>query len=336
MKLKHLFICLVMFLFSAGSARPAFAAKRDVSGVLSNVIGTVQIKHTGSEAWANLKIGDFVYEGDSVKTGARSRAMILFANGVESRMHANTMLKVRPKELGKNSNTSLEMSLGKLWNKVLRQKTKFDIHTPVATISVRGTEYESDVDDKGETTCKCYDGEVEMGNEFGIVRIRKGTMSHAGAGQAPKEAEKMGDTDKSTWQDEVKTTGGVKITLANGEAKLNEEVSGAILIVDSKGKPDTAYAKEINITCDNSKVQLEKVGDTKWQSAIALAPSKGELSFKIKSTGFGVTNVSAIGEGLAASMVSFEVKAPPNKNLTIKIKDENGVEKQLLLKFKAK
>ena len=327
---------MILFL-ATGSASPLAQGKKDVSGVLSNVIGTVQIKHPGKDsAWASLKTGDFVYDGDSVKTGARSRAMILFANGVESRMHANTELKVRPKELGKNDNTSLEMKLGSLWNKVLKQKTKFDIHTPVATISVRGTEYESDVDDKGGTTCKCYEGEVEMGNEFGIVRIKKGTMSHAGQGEAPKEPEKMGDSDKSTWQEDVKTSGNVKIALAKSDAKLNEEISAVISIVDSNGKTESSYTKDIKISCDNSKAQLEKQGDTKWQSAISLNPSKGETAFKVKSSGYGVINISAIGDGLSASMVSFEIKSPPNKTLSVKIKDDKGVEKELLLKFKAK
>jgi len=328
-----------MFLF-AGSASPVLQAKKDVSGVLSNVIGTVQIQHPAKNVkdakWENLKTGDFVYEGDSVKTAPRSRAVILFANGVESRMYANTMLKVKTKELGKSENTSLEMTLGRLWNKVLKQKTKFDIHTPVATISVRGTEYESDVDEKGGTTCKCFEGEVELGNEFGSVRVKKGTMSSAGQGQAPKDPVKMSGDDNSKWQDEVKPAGSVKITFANSEAKLNDELSGTIAIVDSNGKSDTSYAKDIKLTCDNAKAQLEKQGDTKWADSISLTPSKGETSFKAKSSGYGVVNVSAIGDGLGASMASFEIKLPQGKNLRVKIKDENGNDQELLLKFKAK
>jgi ferric-dicitrate binding protein FerR (iron transport regulator) len=312
----------------------AFAAKRDVSGVISNIIGTVQIKRDGSQAWTNSKIGEFIYEGDSVKTLVRSRALVTFTNGVESRLHANTVFSVVPRELGKGGNNAIKMSVGKLWNKVLRQKTKFDIHTPVATISVRGTEYEADVNENGETVCKCYDGEVEMGNEHGYVKIKKGTMSSAGQGEAPKDPVTMGDEDKSKWQDEIKTNS-IKLTLKKQVALLNEEIEGSLAVSDSKGNTDKGYNKEIKLASDNQKCLFSK-GDGKWQAAVSVTPDKGEASFKVKSSGYGMTSVSASGESLGSSMTSFEVKLPEKKSLRIKVKDAGGEVKEMLLKFKPK
>lgn len=314
-------------------AAPAHGAKRDVSGVISNIIGNVQVKREGSQAWTNSKIGEFIYEGDSVKTLARSRALITFTNGVESRLHANTVFSVVPKELGKGGN-AIKMSVGKLWNRVLRQKTKFDIHTPVATISVRGTEYEADVNENGETVCKCYDGEVEMGNEHGYVKIKKGTMSTAGQGEAPKDPVKMGDEDKSTWQDEVKTNS-IKLALKKQTALIDEEVDGTLTVNDSKGNKDTNYKKDIKLASDSQKCLFSK-GDGKWQASISVTPEKGDAAFKVKCSGYGLIGVSASGDGLGSSMTSYEIKLPEKKNLRIKVRDASGDVKEMLLKFKPK
>ncbi|MFH1368658.1 MAG: FecR family protein [Elusimicrobiota bacterium] len=313
---------------------PVFAAKKDVSGVVSNVIGTAQIQRGSAGAWANAKIGDFVYDGDSVKTLPRSRALISFSNGVEARLHANTLFSVVPKGAGKKAEGStIKMNIGRLWAKVLRQKTKFDIKTPVATISVRGTEYETGVGEKGNTTVKVFDGEVEVGNEYGNKKLKKGQMNSTNPGNPPGDAKDMGEGDKDNWQDEVKSAGSVKIELKKQEAMVNEVVEGKVSVYDSQGKLKTDFSKEIKISCDSADVTFSKSGEEKWAASLSVAPDKGEVSFKVKTTAGGTKNISASGEGLGAGMASLSVKLPEKKTLKIKIMDAEGKQKELQLKF---
>lgn len=335
--MKRIQVLLLSLGMIAAFAASVYAAKSDVSGVVSKIIGSVQIKRAGSAAFIGAKVGDFVYSGDSVKTLPRSRALISFTNGVEARLHANTNFTVSGKDQARKSDTtSIKMGVGKLWTKVLRQKTKFDIHTPVATISVRGTEYETSVGDKGDTTLKVFDGEVECGNEYGTARVRKGQMNNTGAGGPPGEPKDMGEGDKDNWQDEVKSAGSIKIELAKSEAKLNESVDGKLTVNDSNSKKNTAYAKELKLTCDNSSVVFAAAGGDQWSSSLNLKPSQGEASFKVKASAGGTMNISATGDELGASMAVLDVKLPPKKDLRIKMKGEDGSEKEFILKFKAK
>ena len=311
-----------------------------VAAVISYVRGRVNIKRPSSKVWVSAKSGSFLYEGDEIRTRTRSRAVVTFNNGVETKLYSNTRFTVQAKEITKKKKpgNSIKIAFGRIWTRVLKQKTKFDIHTPVATISVRGTKYETNVAAKGgRTTVKVFSGVVEMGNKFGKVKITKDSKSSCDAGSAPMPPAEMTKDDVPTWQDadELKTSGTLDMELKSEDALTDEAVEGKVIVNDSDGKIDKAFKSEISVGADSKDAELSLDG-TSWSSSVKSKPSDGVLVFYVKAKSKGTVNVSASADGVGGSMVSFEVKLIPKKNLKINIQDSEGNKKELLLKFKAK
>ena len=319
-------------------AAPSYSAG-GVSAVVTFTKGKVSVLKPGTKTWEALKTGQFVYQGDTVRTGPASRAGITYTGGIENRLNANTTFKVEPEELANTGEgNKIQMLFGKVWTKILRKGTKFQIHTPVAVCSVRGTEYETDVSDNGHTDVKVYDGVVEFSNEFGSKNIDKNSKSSCDAGSPPADPQPMSSGDKDSWQDEMNTTGAIKLESA-GDLTVGGAQDGTLTVLDKKGKTDDKYAKKITITSDNQAVSFSPAGAESWAGKLEAEPAAGIIAFRVKLTGAaGAAGVSvtAAGDGLGATMLSLNVKTVQVKNLKVKLKTGDGKDKELLLKFKAK
>lgn len=317
----------------------ANAAHKGVSAVVTYTKGKVQVMASGTKTWNNANMGQFIYEGDTVRTGPASRAGLTYTGAIETRLNANTTIKVEPAELAnKGEGDKIQMLFGKVWTKILKKRTKFQIYTPVAVCSVRGTEYETDVEKDGRTDVKVYEGEVELFNNYGSKKVNKNSKSSVGAGSPPSDPVPLGGGEKETWQEEMNTKGSLKLDLGNKEVAAGRTLEATVTVLDKKGNKDEKYAKKITISSDNNDIAFALGGSDDWSSKQESVPAAGGLVFRIKALkdGSSGANISVSAEDLGVTMGKIDIKRVPVKNLKVKIKTADGKEKELLLKFKPK
>lgn len=143
-------LCCLAVLLSI--AQKAFAGAH-----LSKASGIVQWRSAISTQWAVVKtLPHDVAEGDTVRTGARASASLAFDDGSRVDLAANANFTLE--ETGAQR-SSLKLNFGRL--KAFVQKIasrRFEVRTPTAVCSVRGTEFQVDVENSGRTTVNLYAG----------------------------------------------------------------------------------------------------------------------------------------------------------------------------------
>ncbi len=204
------------------------AAAAPVAGVVIVLQGKPQSQFPGRKDFKPMKMGQFVYEGETVQTRAGERVSVAFTGGAEVRINENSTFVV--KSGGGQKPTSLSTTIGQAWTRLLHGKAGLSIRTPTAVCAVRGTE--ADVESAEVTTVKVYEGLVDVMNEQGKQSLTAGQMTSAAAGQAPAPPRTLRPEDKGTWQDGMKPVGvEEQIERLNKEAQKNRELE-----IESGGK----------------------------------------------------------------------------------------------------
>ncbi len=145
---------LACALLAALSTGPAFAAS---TAYLSKTSGLVQWKKSGSADWDNVSnVPQDLDVQDSVRTGSRAQATLMFGDGSRIELGPNASFQLEAAEQGKSG---IKLNFG--WIKAFVQhigNRKFQVRTPNAVCSVRGTEFRVEVDNGGRTTVDLYKG----------------------------------------------------------------------------------------------------------------------------------------------------------------------------------
>ena len=138
---------------------------------ISHVKGIAQARSPllGSD-WQGVVSGAKLTEGDELRVPAGSFVTLRFADGSSVRINENSELKLS--ELRKSSRTDeqqsvLDLSRGGLESHVTpvmeqRRKRKFEIKTPMATTSVRGTVFSVSISESGKAITAVDKGVVDV------------------------------------------------------------------------------------------------------------------------------------------------------------------------------
>ncbi len=167
MKRKHLLLLPVFFLLLAQSAHARQA-------ILSSLSGTVEIQVNKSNLWRQAKAKMFLKEGDKIRTGKRSKAVLLFEDGSRTQIAAETTLAMSSLA----APVTLSQTSGRTRHKIAKAGRGFTLRTPTAVCSVRGTEFEVGVAGGGETNLKVDEGIVNG------MKTATGESMDVGAGQS--------------------------------------------------------------------------------------------------------------------------------------------------------
>ena len=136
--------------------------------------GSLLIK-AGEAQWNPVKVGDQLKLGDTLKTGAKSYAEIVYGEKVVCKMSENTEFTIKTVTPEKKT---IFQSIGKLWFKVQKLVgEKFEVETRFGTAGVRGTIIGSETDPATGTQFVCEEGTI-------YLRDPKGTESEMGAGNS--------------------------------------------------------------------------------------------------------------------------------------------------------
>jgi hypothetical protein len=175
-------------------------------GSATNAIGTLTIVRTdGVQQRLQGKGNVPLYEGDVLKTDGSSQALIEFQEGIQVALNESTTFKLISRwEKDKPITRILRLSQGEVWAKTAGGPKRFEVETPVATASIKETEFNLKVQDDGQSILTVIEGVVQFGTPFGTCPIKTETISYGVRG---KKCTKPAATDAKaakSWTEAVR------------------------------------------------------------------------------------------------------------------------------------
>ncbi len=174
-KLTSLLCVLVMqfiFILNAFAAPPV--------ATLQTANGSVTVRRTGAANFVALGANASLLQGDEVRTGANSKATLLFANGSQVRLNAKSSIVITPPvAVGRGKQSLFRVLSGEVLSRLRPGQA---VQTRNAIAGVRGTVLHLKIDPDDSTTLTVVEGEVEFFNEFGAVIVGTVSAKHCAGG----------------------------------------------------------------------------------------------------------------------------------------------------------
>ncbi|MBI5239351.1 MAG: FecR domain-containing protein [Elusimicrobia bacterium] len=217
------------FLFAAalsiGLAGAAAAAP-----AVSSLSGSVFVLRSGTRVWQPTSAGHLLEAGDQVRTAAGASAVITFDDGSRINLGSNGSFTLQESTSG---GTSLKLSIGSLraWvNKALSRR--FDVRTPTAVCSVRGTEFAVDVNAQGHTNIQMFSGVLAVADQRGnetVIRDRENLrVTDKGFSGGQGQAAPQSTTSKDKLKDQARREVGLEMSKEAVQAAAAAESMNAV------------------------------------------------------------------------------------------------------------
>ena len=163
---------------------PATAAASSSS--LEVLDGIVAISRDGAQ-FVEGRDGDLLQQGDVIRTGDESHAVLTFYDGSTVEVEPNSELIVETLAASTAGDLVMEMrqDFGRTWHVVSRSLTpnsKYEIRTPTSTATVRGTAFLVSVDPNGASNIATTDGTVHAIAAGQEVSVPPGFKTLSGVG----------------------------------------------------------------------------------------------------------------------------------------------------------
>ncbi len=194
MKFRAFIIVLLLGLgLASGVGRADTAPLAKVAAVQNQV----EAKSGSAVAWHAATRDEALRAADHLRTGAGSRAAILYSDGTLHRLNEKSEIEILAPEAGK---TGLLNVLSGQHHFTSRTPREFDrIKTPTVTAAIRGTEFVVDVAEGGTTTVTMIEGVVEASNEYGTLSVSAGEQAYVEPGKAPQRRVVVRPQDAASW-----------------------------------------------------------------------------------------------------------------------------------------
>ena len=184
---------LAFVIFSTGIIAALFPAAAAASSSSLEVLdGIVALSHDGQH-FAQGQDGDLVEQGDVVRTGDDSHAVLTFFDGSTIEVEPDSELIVNTLKATSAGDIVMEMqqNLGRSWHVVSRALTpnsKYEVRTPTTTAVVRGTAFLVGVEASGKTDVATTDGLVHTIAGGVEVQVPPGFHTNVAPGGTPPDA----------------------------------------------------------------------------------------------------------------------------------------------------
>lgn len=139
------------------------------NAVASGVTGDVRISRNGQFKGLDGSDGDLLVPGDKIETGADGRIDLVMKDGHKIHLEPHSTLTFEKDEVSYLAEGALAAM-----RKLIKEKMgkKFEVRTPSAVTSVRGTEYSIQATPEG-TTIEVHEGSVEV---WDLKKIRSAVV----------------------------------------------------------------------------------------------------------------------------------------------------------------
>jgi hypothetical protein len=161
--------------------------------VLSIVGGNVLVMKPGDTEWTSGAAGMTLGVDYKIKTEAGGHATITFFEGSTIELDSSTEISLSELSIdGTASDIRIEQGLGKTVSRVKKlidPASGYEIETPAAIASVRGTDFYVSVNRNGVTTVGNMEGLVSVMAQGVEVELTEGTRTRVSPGKAPGQPE---------------------------------------------------------------------------------------------------------------------------------------------------
>lgn len=186
------------------SAPRAVQAPLQPAAVLTVISGDVLMRF-GSGDFSSAADGAVLYVGSTVRTSSDARAVITLFEGSTVELEPASDITIEDAEMrGGSTIVQLAQSLGRSWHVVTHLTTadsRYEVRTPAATASVRGTSFEVAVEDgvRGPiTTVTTTEGRVATADSGAASEVLVGAdqTTTVRAGSAPEPPRSAPDAER--------------------------------------------------------------------------------------------------------------------------------------------
>lgn len=162
------------------------------SSTLEVLDGVVAVSHDGN-TFTLGQDGDMLQEGDIIRTGEGAHAVLTFFDGSIIELEPGSEIRVETLQATSAGDLlmTMQQTVGRSWHVVSRTLTpnsKYEIRTPAATATVRGTAFLLTVMPQGQSNIETTDGVVGMIGNGQEVLVPPGFQSNVLPGGAPEPA----------------------------------------------------------------------------------------------------------------------------------------------------
>lgn len=180
------FICIAGFMLGDVVTSELIAAFNDGErplAIIRRFKPDVFVKHADDKTWSDAKMASPLFDSDTLRTESDGYAAVQFMDNSLVKIKPNSLLIIRGEVIDKNSTASrIAVEVGEIFLNVTKRQSKFEVNTPTAVASVKGTSYNTDVDKDGSTTVLVLSGSVELiatktGQKVTLKRSDKGNVN---------------------------------------------------------------------------------------------------------------------------------------------------------------
>jgi hypothetical protein len=154
----------VALLVTQISSQPTALASQCTLSVLG---GSIEYQSPETDSWQMVGDGIVLEAGGRVRTGPESCALLTFFEGSTIKLEPGADVQIQRVQVGADGGTEIVLKqwLGTTWSRVVQRLdpgSHYEIQTPTACAVVRGTLFETEVDETGATTVRTISGLVSV------------------------------------------------------------------------------------------------------------------------------------------------------------------------------
>lgn len=176
---------------SASPPASSTASSASEATIVSIARGEVLVMKAGTTAWNKASPGMTLEEGDRIKTGADSDAVITFFEGSIVELEADTEVTVAELNIAEDTGSTtikLWQQIGKTRSRVEKlvdPASRYEVETPAGAALVRGTWVDVRVDEVGDTTVYVPRGQAWAEAQGESVSVDAGYHVTIACGESP-------------------------------------------------------------------------------------------------------------------------------------------------------
>lgn len=149
--------------------------------------GAVEILHAGTTQWVPARDGQALHPTDQLRTGADSRAALLWSDQSVVPVGASTEIEILSPQ-SKQQQCGLHLVRGVISFFHRDKPGQIQVITRGAMAGIEGTEFVLAVNDTDQTTLSVIDGKVRFANSSGYLLLTNGQQAVVDVGKAPVRA----------------------------------------------------------------------------------------------------------------------------------------------------
>ncbi len=149
--------------------------------------GAVEILNAGTTLWVSARDGEILRPSDQLRTGANSRAALLWSDQSVVPVGASSQIEILSPQ-SQQQQCGLHLVRGVISFFHRDKPGQIQVITRGAMAGIEGTEFVLAVNNADRTTLSVIDGRVKLANSSGALQLTNGQQAVVDVGQAPVRA----------------------------------------------------------------------------------------------------------------------------------------------------